>query len=129
MKRVEALPSTSTADPELFPRPDFEAKVFQCFVVGRSVEIMSAILYLALLAGGVYLYDAETFLNSMSPLTGQFSGDTTISAGRASDWVSALNAFTRETAPILVSSVVPKKNFVSQISKSQVSSGISTYTK
>jgi hypothetical protein len=33
----------------------------------------------------VYLYEAETSLNSMSPLTGQLSGGTTISAGRASD--------------------------------------------
>jgi len=64
----------------------------------------------------MYLYDAETFLNSMNPLEGQVSGGTAISAGRASDGVSALNAFTLETAPILVSIVVPKA-FISQVAK------------
>jgi len=65
---------------------------------------------------GVYLYDAETPLNSMSPLAGQLSGGTTISAGRASDWVSALNAFTLETAPILVSNIVPKRLPLARVS-------------
>ena len=58
---------------------------------------------------GIYLYDAEILLISMCPRVGQFGGGSTISAGRLSDGVSALKALTLETAPILVSSIVPNK--------------------
>jgi hypothetical protein len=58
---------------------------------------------------GIYLYDAEILLISMCPRAGQFGGGSTTSAGRFSDGVSALKALTLETAPILVSSIVPKK--------------------
>ena len=45
--------------------------------------------------------------SSMCPRTGQFSGGGRVSAGRASGWVFSLTVLTLETAPMLVSTIVP----------------------
>ena len=52
------------------------------------------------------VYEAETFLNSIVPCSGQLSGTDSFSLGRFSDTVWAAKLIRRAMAPIDVSSCV-----------------------